>query len=538
MATAVEKIPPGVRRGTGRYGGWFTALLAVAWLISVTPLVASNIVGLPLGAIIGTAALPFIVLIFAANRQMKTLRTDLTSEVDALSAFIRSSEDLLRTIRAAPNARISSDDVVGLVPRATREPTHHAKALIEEIAGAKLYLLSTPAEMVIQPHRRHLEARLLEATRYGMLSTRLGILGTFVGLVFALSSLANLFASGAVAVSTSEAIKATPATIELTGPITLTLSHLSFAFVTSIYGLVFSVLISADGSSARALLDRFLRRFDESISFGREFVQRLALSDPAIHASLSEVGNALRAVEQRLFDHGDTVASSLKDHGQLLNDQLGLFSDAAKQIAEVQKEWRSAFDGLIDASSQFESRTTKSIDQLREGFGDAANKLIEGANKLEKGERRLAEEAEAVTKSVATANDAWTSRFQQLFEQFQEDRAAHGELTSILERSTVNLSSELSKTLNSVSALSNDLKANAATISDASEALRQHVNSRLVPSRGGGTVYRAIILLLVLFIALCFAVFCEIEIFGDPLLLKHMFDRWTQAKTQNLGVLL
>jgi hypothetical protein len=341
---------------------------------------------------------PFALIVLHARTRWRRMESQIEAECGCLDAFIPAAERLWLRIRSAPAATISEVDVLGLVPEATRRPAVYAKALVEDIAKGKLYLIDAPQDAVLRPYRDELEMRYRDLGSFSSLSVKVGILGTFFGFIFALYHLSLMFTPG----------QAHP---EL---LTFTLQNLGYSFVKSLYGLGFSILIAIRVSGVRHRLEHFYRRFDEALRFGREFVSRMTLADPSIHTSLMQVRNSLRQLDQRLLNHVDSVAKALQQHGALINEQTGVFASAARGMTEVQKNWDAAFTGLRDAAKGFNEVTVHAMEDIGLRLGAASAKVETLAQSLGTTRKDFASESRTLFDTIKGSETGWNDRIGKL----------------------------------------------------------------------------------------------------------------------------
>jgi len=341
---------------------------------------------------------PFALIVLYARTRWRRMESQIEAECGCLHAFIPAAERLWLRIRSAPTATISEIDVLSLVPEAARRPAVYAKALVEDIARGKLYLIDAPQDAVLRPYRDELDTRYRDLGSFSSLSVKVGILGTFFGFIFALYHLSLMFTRGEVHP-------------EL---LTSTLQNLGYSFVKSLYGLGFSILITIRVSSVRHRLEHFYRRFDEALRFGREFVSRMSLADPSIHTSLMQVRNSLKQLDQRLLNHADSVVKALQQHGALINEQTGIFASAARGMAEVQKNWDMAFTGLRDAAKGFNEVTVHTMEDIGLRLGAASAKVETLAQSLGTAREEFASESRTLFDTIKGSETGWNDRIGKL----------------------------------------------------------------------------------------------------------------------------
>lgn len=310
---------------------------------------------------------PFAIVLWRAWRRVAGVRADIAAESECLREFVTNSGTLWKTVRSTPNAQITSDDILGLVSLPVKTASRYAKFLIEDVSDGRLYIIDAKREDILRPARDEFEGRYREAFSYSNLSIKVGILGTFLGFIIALSKISDLFSTGA----------------ESQGDVVAqVLQNLAFAFIKSVNGLVVAIIVSIAVAGVRRPLEALYVRFDEAWSYGKEFVNRMALADSALQTTLFQVRDALRSTEQRLFDHGTRVDEALKNHGKVVSEQTRLFSDAADDMLDAQKSWSDALQRLEEAAGIAERRTIDvvskidgSLEAIGTRFGEAAQNL-------------------------------------------------------------------------------------------------------------------------------------------------------------------
>ena len=376
-------------------------------------------------------SIPFLLILFKSVLDFRNLRKDLDHELACLETFSQEAGLLWARIRPLVSASLSPEDILSLVPTPTRENAHHSKFLIEEIANGKLYLIDTPSESVIRRHKEELETRLKELLGLGSLSVRLGILGTFIGFLLAILALSDLFSALSPLTSTTGA----PNWGTWSGDIRVVLHDLAFKFVSSIYGLAVAILISIQANEANRLLNKFYRLFDGALSFGREFVGRMTLADPTIHSSLTQVRNALSGIEQRMLDHGQRINSALRSHGQILNNEVERFSQAAQGLSDVQKQWDTAFTKLSSMFGSLEEGSTRIAVSVQEGIAGASRALSTSLKSFKQAETRFDGSLGQFAANAKETEHNWQVRISHLGSQLEENTKSYSNgATALLEK--------------------------------------------------------------------------------------------------------
>lgn len=381
----------------------FGYVLLALFLVSLTPFLLAPSIFLTLGFSLP----PFLWILYGSLRDLRRIESALKRERECLDIFVANAAQRWAQLKNLPSATISELDILGLAPVGARRPTTCAKALIEDIAKGEINLINASQESVLRPYRNDLETRHAQAAGFSNLSVKVGILGTFCGFIFALHHLSQLFAN---------LVDGRPEIMAIT------LQNLAYAFVKSLFGLSFSILIGIRVSKLRHPLDQFYVRFDEALRFGREFVNRMTLADPAIHTSLVQVRNSLQRMEQRLFDHSQAVASALHAHGNLINEQTKTFTNAAQGMVDVQIKWKSAFDNLKEASEAFENRTSGAMERLERGLGLAGTKFQTAMMSLDEARSDLTKSADACLEILKEVDRKWAAHLQATWESASQDK--------------------------------------------------------------------------------------------------------------------
>lgn len=393
----------------------FAIGLIVLFAISLMPFFFAPSIPLT----ISLSTLPFILVFARVAGRVSSMSKDVNVERRCLQAFISNSEAYWVRIRSDPNAIIREEDILSLAPLDVRRPSSYAKSLIEDIAKGKLYLIDAPRDAILRAPRDDLESRYRQAAAYGNLSIRLGILGTFFGFVLALSTMSVLF----VHPEQQQAEQVHTA-----------IQNLAYAFIKSIYGLIVSIIISIWVSKLRHPLDQLYKQFDDALAFGREFVNRMTLADPGIQSSLFQVRNSLRQVEQQLIEHGATVARSIREHGELMNEQTKTFTQATQGMIEIQKSWAGAFDNLNQAATALDNRTSASLSRMEHGAMAVSEKLESMFSSLQLFRDDLGRTSESLLEVSKKSDIEWGKRF----ELFLAENGAHhkrfGEWAGIAQR--------------------------------------------------------------------------------------------------------
>jgi hypothetical protein len=396
----------------------FGIALCFCFAVSLTPFLLDPSV--PLTILLSLP--PFLLIAFYARARWRKVESQIQAECSCLDAFIPAAESLWLRIRTVRTATISEVDVIGLVPGDIRRPAVYAKALIEDIAKGKLYLIDAPQDAVLRPYRDELETRYRGLGSFSGLSVKVGILGTFFGFILALSNLSLMFAPG----------QPHP---EL---LTHTLQNLSYSFVKSLYGLAFSILIAIRVSGVRHSLEHFYRRFDEALRFGREFVSRMTLADPSIHTSLMQVRSSLKQLDQRLLNHADTVAKALQQHGALINEQTTIFASAAMGMTEVQKNWDAAFTNLSKAAKGFNEATVQAMADIGTRLGNAGAKVEAIAQSLGATREDFANERRKLFDALDRSETGWSGRFGKIISESERwATVANNAFTALRDRMSI-----------------------------------------------------------------------------------------------------
>jgi hypothetical protein len=391
----------------------FASLLAILFAVSLTPFLFRP--SLWFTVLLSTA--PFALVLLRARSRLQVAELGLQNEVACLDVFVSNAETYLSSLREHPNAVVREQDIFALAPEGIRRLAPHSKSLIEDVAKGKLYLIDAPPESVLRRHQEELEGQYKEVASFANLSIKLGILGTFFGFILALSTLSELFAN----------IKE-----ERPDLIGITLQNLAYAFVKSIYGLGLAIFITIWISRLRKPLDAIYQRFDEALRFGREFVSRMTLADPGIHTSLHEIRSSLKHLEQRLYDHSSAISESLREHGQLINEQTKTFSLAAQGMVDVQQNWETAFNKLNEAANAFNERTSGAIGQVERGFSAVASKFTDALQLLGDARNDLSRVSESLREAGRQSEDNWARRFEVFLSEAGSHEKNFGQWTEIV----------------------------------------------------------------------------------------------------------
>lgn len=550
MQKASETSQPG-RGGQGRlsaikngYGGLiartealgdfaFLIALTICCLISVLAAVVPWLIPIP-SVLLGI--FPFALIGVRANYRLKELRQDLLKENECLERFGEGAKELWSRLKPAPTAMISKANIIDLVDAPTRRQSRHAKDLMEQISNGNIYLIDAPNDSILRPFRDNLEGRYREALSFASLSTKLGILGTFIGFVLALLSLGGLFAGLGPDIAANGRDAASPAIdwARWSKPIRSTLNDLAFAFVTSIYGLVLAVLIQVQAGGVRRPIERFYKLCDEALSYGREFVNRMTLADPAIHASLTQVRNSLKNVEQRLFDHGERIAGALGEHANVINDESQRFSTAAQGMVDVQARWDGALRNLKDVAAVFDARTAEMIVQIERGLGGAAAKFDTALQALGASQQELAQSRESVAKTVVDVDEAWKTRLEALMAEGANQQQLYQGWSQHVSDTVGELRQEFRTVDGGLKSLEASLKASIEghkSVADALSRLNSSLEAQhlVVPAMRHRRWSRIVIWLLLI----GGAVAIEVLVLDDPLGLNRVGEdgfKWLEAR--------
>jgi hypothetical protein len=372
---------------------YFAALLVLLFLISLSPFYFAP--SLLLTAVLSVP--PFVLIFWRAHVKRRALAADVAAELICLSAFVSSAESFWSRIRSQSGAVVREEDILGLVPAQLRRVAPHARSLVEDIAKGKLYLIDAPRDIVLRPYKDRLEQRYAEIGSNSNLAIRLGILGTFCGFILALSNLASIFGH----FGADEQLK-----------FGSTLQNLAYAFVKSTYGLGVAMLIAFSLSRLREPLEKFYQRFDEALGFGREFVSRMTLADPAMQSSLLQIKSSLKQVEERLYNHAVSVGSALQEHGERVAGQMDRFGAAADSLVVVQEKWDQAFRHLESAGGVFDRATSEAFQRIEAGLGEATARFDMMLTSLGGAREELAAVGASLKGTAAQSEGDWKQFYQ------------------------------------------------------------------------------------------------------------------------------
>lgn len=478
---------------------------------------------------------PFILIYLRAEWRRKSIVVEIRDEEKCLESFLYNGEVFWRQLRESPTHAISEQDILALVSDKIRAPAFHSKALIEDIAKGKTYLIDAPRDSILQPFQDDFEYRYKEATSFANLSTKLGILGTFCGFIFALITLSNFF--GNLNVGEQYGPATGSAAIDPGGStefIRTTLQNLAYAFVKSVYGLAVAMVITIQISELRKPIDRVYRLVDDTLSFAREFVNRMTFADPAIHASLVQVRNALRDVHQRLFDHSSVVSDSLRQQGMLIGEHTRVFADAAKGIVEVQRGWEGAFNNLNGAARAFDLRTSGALDLIDSRLFSAATKVDEMLQALGHTRGELSGTSQSLIEIVGTWDAQWAKRLDTLSKESANRDAKFAAWANTVDAAFGAIRRQMDMLETGLTASQAGFESNATSTQNLSKAVE-----RLAEALQGNAIrrpihrmWRAGVALLGLGTAL---LIWDFYVANDPLHLEHLEQN---AKHQFLGSIL
>lgn len=434
------------------------------------------------------SALPFAVILVIAFCAQLDVHRSVKSEVRALEEFSTNADDLVAAIKADTGWQVSSPDIEALVSEAVLKPTSHSKELIESVAKANLYILNAPVESMLHTPRQDLETRLKQFVDWGYLSTRLGILGTFFGLVFALSNMSGIFA--AIPGSGAEDGDNTFATA-----IQTTLSKLSFAFITSLWGLLGGVIISLRGGRLRRDLADFYAAYGSAFSYGRELAHRIALRDQAVHASLAMIGDNLKSVERRLVEQTDKVSRDLLSTGMQVGRQAEFLENSSQKLNETRGEWTQALDEIGKASGALEVNAQSFVKTLNDGvtgiekefsaalppllqsIKEHSNNLKEAAKNADETARSMTEATSEKIQNLATKLDSFLISTSESYDKFADNlsQREHAYMQAITRQDTDRTAAfdeQLSKLLTTTREIKDDMET-------AQQALAKGLNWKL-----------------------------------------------------------
>ena len=455
---ALTKIITG---GTNR----FVLALAVSFVFALFPLLGIGFRSASFESIIFILA-PFLLILLRSIAGFHKLRDDIRRELGCLDAFCREGNALWGRTQPLISASLTQTDILSLVPAPIRQETKHSKFLLEEIASAKIHLLDSPNESIVRQHKEELETRLRELTGLGSLGIRLGVLGTFIGFLLAILALGNLFGglspSGAYSALNAAASPNGTDWLKWSGEIKGALHDLAFKFVSSICGLVVAIVVSIQASEIRRLLNEFYRLFDNSLSIGRAFINRMTLADPMIHSSLTQVRDALVSVEQRMVDHGQRINSALKSHGGIINSEVERFAGAAQQLSEAQKQWDTAFQKMNAAFNGIEFGTSLVARSVENGITGASRALESALESFKNGETQFSNLIVHLDTISKETSDKW--------------QAQHNHLRTQLDESTQNYSAGIGNIVQNIGALKNDMNCLSNTILELSKCLNASIH--------------------------------------------------------------
>lgn len=456
----------------------FIALLALTGALAIAPMLAPKLSPLPPYV---AALVPFLLIGVRANVRMIRLHRDMAHDIRALETFNSNARRKWASLQPNPSAMISQRDVWDLVPAELREKAASVTPFLGEIANGKIYIIDAPNETVLRPYRDRVEGRHRDALSYGNLSIKLGILGTFVGFIFALFSLGASI--GDISPVGSQGTDPADNWSALTQPMLSTLDKLAFAFLTSIFGLSLGIIISVQGSSGRRQLDRFYSRLHEGLSYGRMLVARMTLADPAVHSTLTQVKNALLAMDQRLVDHAEKVAAAMREHGTTVSAEADRFGMAAEAMVALQEKWTNAFDALDSSVVKFEQTNGQLIKRITQGLDEVSDKFDGALGRLDQRSASLTEGAAEIRAEFSVQSANWDSRIQKLIDAAAEQHAKH---ESMQLAAGGNISACL-ETSNQISVKIQDLKEAMAKNSESQDKLA-NVLKELIDKGGGGNL--------------------------------------------------
>lgn len=467
---------------------------------------------------------PFVLIWFYARSKRQYIRRAIENESNCLTTFVTNADALWRTLKSKSTAAISEQDVLGLVPDAVRKPSVHAKSLIEDIAKGKMYLLDASRDFIVRPYRDKLEGQYRDAAYCASLSTKVGILGTFFGFIVALAHLSLFFGSLSETDLSSQTAPNLAAFTELIGS---TLQNLAYAFVKSVYGLTFAILIAGGISNLREPIDKSYRLFDDAFGFGREFVNRLTLADPTIHSSLFEVRNALQNLHQRLFDHSNTIAHALREHGQLINEQSAVFTSAAQGMVNVQEKWDGAFKRLEDAGATFEQRTAGTFDKIERGFSTVGASVGDLLKSFEIARSNFSQTSETALGSIKLSEENWSKRFDALITRTNDQEKKFGQWAGIVDNAFGAFQRQIGTLEDNLKSIYSGHETNTSASRELTVAIDRLNKTLRSPARRDDFFAlisnRGTKVVLFLMAASAVVILADIYIFDDPLTLKSLF---------------
>ncbi|MEP1573568.1 hypothetical protein [Roseibium album] len=480
------------------------------------------------------ALVPFSLLVWRSYQEKRQFSKLLVLEVGVLDTFAEAARSKREALELSSGS-ITREDIFNLTPRSERTETEFAKSFIEEIASGKLYLLSAPVDSVLQPYRSQIESRINGILQYSTLCTRLGILGTFFGLVMSLQQLSDLFSvdsvSNLLGTTAVDPEKEIAAGNQLQLQFVGTLSDLSFAFVTSVYGLVGAILVTWFSASVRRQAAQFYKSFSEAYSFAREMVRHLTLADPGVHASLTEVGRQLEAVQDKLFDHGSRVSEALNKQSLENKKQIDRLREAANGMNDAQKDWSSAFEGLQIASRDLKENSVGAISKLNEALGSVVDTVSASVRDMSSGQQELREASSEIRTSFKEADDNWKERVDSLLSDMRKDREGQAEFHTKLSDYEANIvaaigtmNTRLDTATSHIGAFSNQVGAVQTSVHELKstvESFERNVARIGKSVRGSGWFTRLFRLLAVTVLLVVLLLGFQISILDDPLALKE-----------------
>lgn len=475
------------------------------------------------------SAFPFLLIWYCARLKRRQIERMVEAESNCLAAFVSNAEVLWKNIKNNSSAAIGEQDVVGLVPEDLRKPALHAKSLIEDISKGKIYLIDAARDFVVRPYRDDLGGLYSEAAAYANLSTKVGILGTFIGFILTLFNLSLFFGALVDASALGRVGDNAAGSVDI---IRAALQNLAYAFVKSIYGLVFAIWIASQLGGLRIRIDKSYRLFDDAFGFGRELVNRMTLADQAMHASLFEVRNALQKLHQRLFDHSGAVAHALDKHGHLIIEQTAVFTAAAQGMVSVQQQWEHAFQRMRDAGNSFDQSTTNAFDKIERGFSAFTTTMADSLKLFETMRSQFAQTSDTALAAIKVSEENWAKRFDTFVAKAIEQEKKYGQWASIVDNAFSAVQRQIATLEDNLKQLYLTHESGASASRDLTIAINRLDKTLRGPVRRKKFFdlisRRKIKNLLISTVALAAVAAAGIYVLNDPLALKSLFGATTR----------
>lgn len=506
-------------------------IMVVSSLLLCVFLMASNGHVIDRSWIWPAAAVPFVLLLFRSHAESRKFKRQLETETEVLQIFSERARKKLETSESV-TISINRNDIYNLTPKSKRTKTEYAKSFIEEVGSGKLYLLSAPVDSVLQPYRSQIEYRMGGILRYSTLCTRIGILGTFFGLVISLHQLSSLFSIDSVvsllgSATIESQLPDTGASNQLQVQFVGTLSDLSFAFVTSVYGLIGSILVTWFSTSLRRGATIFYKQFTDAYSFARELVQHLTLAEPGVHASLTEVGRQLEATQNKLYDHGIRVSEAIQKQSIENNKITERFGHAADKIGSSSQRWRQAFEDFSQLPNKFSEDTDKAFERIGSTMNYLAETLTQKANDIEYGREALISTSDELKTSLYKIDENWRQHIGKLHQSMEQDRSNQHELVENLKAfekaissGTADINKTLARSVSKLDEFSQDLQPVTENIAKFRSSIDQFVHQMIKRPNSSVRSWISVKLFSVcvqIGILILLALIVEIEILADPL---------------------